>query len=103
MKYFSPELFVGVQLPSEEDMDAADAAWETAVDSYAERLRGIRPQMPDHIQKFLDGLLLHDADVLSMARRDNEFSMVLRKDIPPRDLVFLPYTLATEPVVNKSA
>lgn len=48
-------------------------------------------------------LLLHDALVWSIAREGNKLIMVLRKDIPPRNLVILTYTLCEEPHINPDA
>jgi hypothetical protein len=103
MKYFTPELYVRGQADDDETQHEVDRLWDEAVERYDEQLQRIRPELPDHIRFFLDELLLHDADVYSMARQPGKFIMVLRKDIPPRDLVILTYTLLAEPVVNPAA
>ena len=59
--------------------------------------------MPEHLRYCLNELLLHDADVWSVARESERLIMVMRRDFPPRDVVILTYTLAGEPVINTAA
>jgi hypothetical protein len=58
--------------------------------------------LPPNVRAFGD-LLLHDAEVLSIANRGNEFLIVLRKDIPPCDVVILTFVLTAEPMINTAA
>ncbi len=103
MKLFTSELYVRGQSQDDANRDEVDRLWEDANRQYEQRLQQIRPQLPTHIQSFLDELLLHDADVWSLARHGDQLIMVLRKDIPPRDVVILTYTLVAEPAINTAA
>jgi hypothetical protein len=102
MKYFTPELMARMGSPDAVVANAAAAEWDQVLERYEQGLQKIRADMPQHLRDF-DGLLLHDADVLSIARREEQLIMVLRKDIPPRDVVILTYTLAAEPAINTAA
>ena len=68
-------------------MDAADTAWEEAVERYEAYLQTIRPDLPASVRQLLDGFYLHDANVLSMGRQGNTFIIVLQLDVPPHDLL----------------
>jgi hypothetical protein len=103
MKYFTPELYVRGQSDDETIQGEVDLLWEEAVESYEQALQKIRPLLPERIRYFLDELLLHDAVVLSLARQQDRLIMVLQKDIPPKDIVTLTYTLVAEPVINTAA
>ena len=46
MKYLTPELYLRLQLPDQVEMDAADAAWDKAVQRYDRRLKAIWPELP---------------------------------------------------------
>ena len=46
---------------------------------------------------------MHDAIVWSIARQGDKLIMVLRKDVPPQDVVILTYTLIEEPVIDRDA
>jgi hypothetical protein len=102
MKYFTRELLA--RLSSEDDavVRAAEAEWEQANERYEARLREIEPALPQSIRE-LNDLLLHDALVWSIARRGQQLLLILRKDVPPQDLVVLTYTLADEPRLDPEA
>jgi hypothetical protein len=101
MKYFTPELHVWMQdFTSDAAMNAADAASEDAQQRYEGHLRAIEPEMPPCYRQF-DGLLLHDAQVWTLGWKGDQFVMVLHKDIPPRDVVIITYTLTREPYINR--
>jgi hypothetical protein len=102
MKYFTPELFARLQDRDSRAMDAADADWEAAEGRYEQRLQELGPAI-DPVLKRFEGVLLHDATVESISRRDDQLIMVLRKDVPPRDVVTLTYTLAGEPFIDRNA
>jgi hypothetical protein len=103
MKFFTPELHVRMQdCTSDAAMNAADAASETAAANYDRHLREIEPEMPECYHKF-DGLLLHGAQVWTAAWSDDRFFLVLRKDIPPQDVVILTYTLTRAPYIKRDA
>lgn len=102
MKYFTPELYLLGQADDEETAVAADRLWEEANARYEQRLAEISQDLPENVRAFNE-LLLHDAQVVSLSRRGEQFVMVLHKDIPPRDLVTITYTLVGEPVVNQKA
>jgi hypothetical protein len=102
MKYFTPELLALLGSNDNAVINAAEAEWDRRLEAYEEELRGIEPELPEHVREFND-LLLHDARVYSLARQGDHLIMVLRKDIPPRDLVIITYTLASEPVIDPEA
>src|SRR3954452_6768251 len=64
--------------------------------------QSIEAELPAPIREFTS-LLLHDAIVWSIARQGERLLMVMHKDIPPRDVVILTYTLLEEPVIDKEA
>jgi len=102
VNYFTPELVVRLQDHDPAAMDAADAAWEAAEQRYEQRLAEIGPIIDPILKRFED-VLLHDATVEIISRRDDQFVIVLLKDIPPRDLVTLTYTLVAEPILVHDA
>lgn len=103
MKYFTPELYARLQLPGQDDMNAADAAWEQAVDQYKEQLQRVRPLLAESVQRYPDECYLHDAVLISMAKQGNVLHMILRVDVPPHDLVLLTFALVGEPILNKES
>lgn len=102
MKYFTPELLARLGSEDEAVVRDAEAEWERRSEAYEQDLRAIEPDLPEHVQAFND-LLLHDARVYSLARRDHQLIMVLHKDVPPRDLVIVTYDLAGEPEIDTEA
>ncbi len=100
MKYFTPELHVRGQSPDADMQEEVDRLWEDAVEQYEQQLQRLRPKLPQHLRYFLDELLLHDADVWSLAQREDQLILVLRKDIPPCDVVILTYALVMDPVID---
>ncbi len=104
MKYFTPEIR---ERGSSLDDDVADAAyeeWEQAIVRYRRRWARIKHAVPASVRRFhADRICLHDAEVLSMARRKDRFVMVLRQEPPSRDLVILTFTLDGEPEIDTSA
>lgn len=102
MKFFTRELYQRCQSTDERTLDAASAEWEQANDRYERHVQAIEAQLPPHVREFTS-LLLHDARVQSIARQGDHLFMLLHKDIPPRDLVFLDYHLAGEPVIEPFA
>jgi hypothetical protein len=102
MRFFTPDLYARLQDPAPAAMDAADADWERAEQAYQDHLRRWGGALAPVLTRF-DGVLLHDAEVLNINRCADQFVMVLRKDIPPRDVVTLTYTLAGEPIVDREA
>src|SRR5260370_18021578 len=101
MKYFTPELYLRGQSTDNGVNREVDCLWEQAVEAYERPLQDIRGEMPDHIRRF-NALVLHDAEVRIIASQEDKFLMVLRQDIPPRDLVFLTYELVAEPAIERS-
>ncbi len=98
-----PERYLALQHAEPEAMNAADTAWEDAVEQYDAFLRSIVPELPEAVRNLLDGFYLHDARVLSIGRRDDAFLISLQLDVPPRDLLTITYTLAATPEINKKA
>ncbi len=102
MKYFTPNLIDRFGSPDDVVANAADEEWEALNEKYESYLRQIEPQLPAHVREFTH-LLLHDARVYSLARQGDQLLLVLHKDIPPRDLVILRYTLTAEPYIDREA
>jgi hypothetical protein len=99
MKYFTGELIERLGSSDESIVGTAEAEWDRRLEEYERHLRRIEADLPDHIKDF-NGLLLHDARVHDIARRDGRLIMVLRKEIPPRDLVVVTYSLVSEPSID---
>src|SRR5260370_31155252 len=89
------------RLPRGDARDAADAAWAEAVARYDAYLQTIRPEMPETVRELVDGFYLHDARVLSMGRRGDTFVISLQLDVPPSELLTIPYTLAGAPDITQ--
>lgn len=102
MKYFTRDLIERYGSPDDAVARAAGEEWETVLERYEQRLRELEPELPEPVREF-NGLRLHDADVCCMARRGDQFFMVLHKDVPPRDVVQLTYTLVEEPWIDPEA
>jgi hypothetical protein len=101
MKYFTRERYLAMQNFQEDAMDAADADWQAAVNTYENYLQTIRPELSETVRQLLDGFYLHDARVLSMGQRGDSFVISLQLDVPPNDLLTITYTLAGPPEVRK--
>jgi len=98
MKFFTAELLERYNSDDAATASAADAVWEAANERYVQHLRALEPELPEHLRAF-NALLLHDAFVQALARNGHQLIMVLKKDIPPRDLVILCYDLVDEPIL----
>src|SRR5262245_34548414 len=104
MKYFTPERYVALQdFSSDEAMNAADAAWEKAVDEYDAYYRSVEAILPAEYRKLQEAYYLHDATVLYMGRRGNSFLISLRLDPPPQQVLQLTYELEGEPIIDREA
>jgi hypothetical protein len=103
MKYYTRGLIERFGSYDETVASAAQAEVEAVSARYEQHLQQIRPAFPPDLRRLVDEVLLHDADVLSIAHRTGLLFMGLRKDIPPRDVVLLTYTLTEEPWIDKSA
>jgi hypothetical protein len=101
MNYFTRERYLALQERGDDAMDAADAAWDEAVERYDAYLQTIRPQMPESVRELLDGFSLHDARVLSMGQRGDTFVISLQLDVPPNELLTITYTLAAAPEIKQ--
>lgn len=101
MNHFTRERYLALQDRGDEAMDAADAAWEEAVNRYDTHLRMIRPEMGESVRELVDGFYLHDARVLSMGRRGDTFVISLQLDVPPNELLTITYRLAGAPEIKQ--
>jgi hypothetical protein len=102
VRYFTPDLIALLNSTDAAVADEADAEWDRRLEAYEQELRKIEPELPAHVRAF-STLLLHDARVYSLAQQGDQLILVLHKDIPPRDLVIITYTLAGDPEINKEA
>jgi hypothetical protein len=98
MKFFTQELYRRCR-STDDDVDAASEEWEQANERYERHLQDIQVRMPPQVRD-LTLLLLHDARVQALGRQGNQLILVLRKDIPPRDVVLLDYELDGEPALE---
>jgi len=102
MKYFTPDLIERFGSQDDAVAHAAHEEWEAVLERYDGYLQSIEGDLPAHIRQ-LTRLLLHDAIIWSVARQGDKLILVMRKDIPPRDVVILTYTLTQEPVIDEEA
>jgi hypothetical protein len=93
MKYFTPERYLALQNPETQAMDAADAAWDEAVEQYESYLQSIHTRLPESVRQLLDDFYFPDAEVLAMSRKDGDFVVTLQLDVPPHDLLTITYAL----------
>lgn len=91
MKYFTPDLHLKLQLPGSVDMDAADAEWEAAEAAYEHHLAAIRNKLPSSSLKLLNGLRLHDAEILWMGQAGPFFAILLAVEPHHNPTVLLTY------------
>jgi hypothetical protein len=104
VKFFTPELLERAASLDEDVADAADRDWERALVRYHRRWQKIRVLFPPEARRFQDeGVCLHDAEVLTMGKREGVFFMVLRKEPPSPDLVLLTFTLEGEAQISPAA
>lgn len=104
MKYFTPERYIALQdFSTDEVMNAADAAWEEAVDQYDAYYRSVEAALPGEYRKLQESYYLHDATILYMGRRGNSFLISLRLDPPPQQVLQLTYELEGEPIIDREA
>jgi hypothetical protein len=103
MKYFTRELIERFGSLDDAIADAADAEWEDAVDRHVNQFETIRERLPAALSHLWDSFYLHDADVLAMGRQGQRFVIVLRLDVPPRELLILKYELVEEPLIDTAA
>jgi hypothetical protein len=104
MKYFTPERYVALQdFSSDEVMNAADAAWEEAVDQYDASYRSIEALLPPEYRRLQEDYYLHDARVLYIGQQGKRFVIALRLDPPPQQILQLTYELDGEPIINREA
>src|SRR5438046_2368682 len=99
MRFFTKELFERRQSEDDAVLEASEEEWECALEAYDRQLQAMAGRLPAHIRQFQE-LLLHDALVLSIGRQGNRLIMILRQDIPPRDLVIVSYDLEGEPALE---
>src|SRR5689334_7467780 len=102
MKYFTPERYTALQdFSSDAVMDAADAAWEQAVEAYDAYYRSVEGALPAEYRRLQEAYFLHDALVLSLGQQDNRFVIALRLDPPPNQVIELTYALTEEPRITR--
>jgi Protein of unknown function (DUF4085) len=101
MKYFTKNLLERYGSPDDAVARCAEDKWEGALDRYEAYLQTIRPDMPESVRQLEDGFYFHDARVLSMGRRDENFVISLQLGVPPNELLTITYSLAGSPEINK--
>src|SRR5579864_4329262 len=104
MRYFTPELLKRLASSNDDVADAADKEWERAIGLARRRWRSIRRAFPEGVQVFEDeGICLHDARVVSVARRGDTLVLILEKEPPAKEVVLLTFTLIGEPFIDPEA
>jgi hypothetical protein len=104
MKYFTSELYLALQAEDDEAADAADAAWDVAVDAYSARLQAIRGRLPEPVRELLiDEYRLHDANVDHMGQDGDEFVITLRLDWPRGVTLVVICDLESPPLIRADA
>ncbi len=104
MNYFTPERYAALQdFSTDAAMNAADTAWQAAVDRYAAYYASVEAQLAAGIRKTQAAYYLHDAVVFNLGRQGNRFVIVLQLDTPPNDLLVFDYELTAEPVLDRQA
>ena len=54
MRFFTPELYLKFNSPSDVEADVADEAWESAIQAYRRYLDGVRDTMPSQVVKLTE-------------------------------------------------
>lgn len=104
MKYFTPELLNRVGSRDDDVADAGHDAWDRAIKRYNRRWARIKQAFPEPVRRFDEApICLHDAEVLSMARKKDRFVMVMHQEPPSRDIVILTFTLDGEFEIDPKA
>jgi hypothetical protein len=98
MQYFTPELFVRLQDLRD---DGATAAWDRSVRDYASSLEPLLPGFPRELRQLAKGIVLHDADVLSITQQGDVLSVVVQPE-EERGVLILAYTLVEAPRVERA-
>jgi hypothetical protein len=102
VKYFTRDLIERYGSWDDATANAASEEWEEILERYEREQRALEPELPEHIRDFTS-LLLQDAIVWSIARQGDKLIIILRKDIPPQDVIIITYTLIEEPIINRDA
>ncbi len=104
MRYFTPERYVTLQdFSSDAAMNAADAAWEQAVEEYDDYYRSVESALPAEFRQLQDSYFLNDASVLYLGQHENRFVIAVRLEPPPHQILHLTYDLAGEARINRDA
>jgi len=98
MRFFTADLLERYRSADPAIARAAETEWEAALTRYDQQAQTLEASMPAPLRAFT-ALLLHDAALQSLARDGTRLIVVLKKDIPPRELVILNYELEGEPVL----
>jgi len=101
MKYFTPELLNRFGSDDEDVSAAAHDEWDRAIARYKRRMARIKTAFPAEVQRFeQEHICLHDAEVLSIARQEERFVMVMHMEPPSQNLVILTFTLDGVPEIE---
>jgi hypothetical protein len=104
MNYFTPDLLERLASSDGDVADDANKEWDRAIVLAKRRWQKIKTAFPEAAQNFEhQGVCLHDAQVLSMARKGDTLVVVLRQEPPSQDMVLLSFTLDAEPVIDPDA
>jgi hypothetical protein len=101
MKYFTPARYLAFDNHDDEKAFlAAHEEWEAAIAAYGAHLNTIKPKLQPKLRKLIERVYLHDARVLSMTQRENDFVVTLQPATLPDRLVVLLYSLVEEPQIQ---
>src|SRR5690242_13872707 len=102
MRYFTTDRYLRLGTPDDEQAFlAAQQEWENALTGYREHLQRIRKELPRSLRQLVASVSLHDARVLSMHQREDQFVTTLQPETDPQRLVVLGYSLVEEPTVGQ--
>jgi hypothetical protein len=102
MKFFTRELRERYASPDSTVARQAEREWEEVNERYEQHLGLLEPSLPAHLREFLE-LRLQDAIVWGIARQGQQLVLIARKDIPPRDVVIINWSLTAEPEIDREA
>ena len=66
MKYFTTELWAGINGASQAERNAANAQWDANIEAYRARFNTILPRLPKKVAQLLQGHSFHDFNLVNI-------------------------------------
>ncbi len=101
MRYFTPELIARGQVDDHELLDRHEEEWDQVCERYEAYLKTVLPDMPPGLKHIEASYYLHNARVLSIARRGSALVLTLQLDTPPQSILAFTYVLISEPSIQE--